>query len=89
MRSSVRDHYADSLPLPRIYPVPDGQILFEWSIRPKAASLEIDLSEKTGYWHVLDLETKEDADETLDLGESGGWKVLAQRLASIQEGQAG
>jgi hypothetical protein len=89
LESSVRDHYADSLPKPRIYPVPEGNISFEWSSNSKAASLEIDLGEKSGYWHVLDLATKEDADETLDLAKADGWKSLAKHLAGIQDGQAG
>jgi hypothetical protein len=29
--------------------VPEGNISFEWSLNTKAASLEIDLGEKSGY----------------------------------------
>jgi hypothetical protein len=84
LEASVRDHYSASLPPLRIYPVPDGQVLFEWSIHSKAASLEIDLSNRTGYWHILNLETREDSDESLDLGRSEGWKALAERLTDVQ-----
>src|SRR3954466_16289163 len=31
LESAVRDHYA-GLPLPHIFPSPDGQILFEWKL---------------------------------------------------------
>ena len=40
LEASVREHYPTELPSPRIYPSPGGQILFEWKIDSRAASLE-------------------------------------------------
>ena len=88
LEASVREHYSTGLPSPRIYPSPGGQILFEWKIDSRAASLEIDPENRTGYWHVLDTETKQDSDEDIDLATADGWGTLARRLAGIREGEA-
>jgi hypothetical protein len=89
LESSVLDHYAAGLPLPHIYPSPDGQIVFEWMINSRSASLEIDLAETSGYWHVLDLTRRgESTDEDLELGDAAGWNRLAELLAGIREGVA-
>jgi hypothetical protein len=89
LENSVRDHYVSGLPLPHIYPSPDGQIVFEWMINSRSASLEIDPGDTSGYWHVLDLKRRSDStDEDLELGNAAGWKRLAELLASIREGEA-
>lgn len=89
LEGSVRDHYAAGMPLPHIYPSPDGQILFEWKINSRSASLEINLAERTGYWHVFDLKSRGDSsEEDLALGNADGWDRLADRLAVIREGEA-
>jgi hypothetical protein len=89
LENSVRDHYVSGLPLPHIYPSPDGQIVFEWMINSRSASLEIDPGDTSGYWHVLDLTRRSDStDEDLELGNAAGWKRLAELLASIREGEA-
>jgi hypothetical protein len=89
LESSVLDHYATGLPLPHIYPSPDGQIVFEWMINAKSASLEIDLADTSGYWHVLDIKRRgESTDEDLELGDAAGWNRLAELLAGMREGMA-
>lgn len=85
LESVLRDQCAVKMPVPYICPSPDGQVLFEWSITPKSASLEIDLAKRKGYWHVLDLETKTDFDEDLDLSSADGWHKVADRLAALRE----
>jgi hypothetical protein len=86
LEDSIREHY-DGNPLPRIYPVPEGHILFEWTISNKAASLEIDVQTKSGYWHALDLLTKEDEDGQIDLSGAAGWGDLGDRLSKLQGAQ--
>jgi len=88
LESSVRDHYGSGMPLPHIFPVPGGQVLFEWKLDTKAASLEIDLGGRTGYWHVLDLKMKDDSDEDMDLGAPEGWNRLTERLMAIGGSEA-
>ena len=88
VESSVRDYYTPGTPLPSIFPSPDGQLVFQWRTANASATLEIDLGGRTGYWHVLNLKTKADSDEDLDLGAAAGWNRLVERLAGIGEGNA-
>jgi hypothetical protein len=88
LESSVREHYAPDTPLPHIFPTPDGQLVFQWSIANTSATLEVDLGRKTGYWHILDVKTGADSDEDLDLGAASGWSRLAERLSGIGRGDA-
>ena len=71
------------------YSSPDGQIVFEWNAGSKLASLEIDLGDKAGYWHVFDLTRRSDStDEDLNLGDAAGWNRLAEHVAAIREDEA-
>ncbi len=88
LESSVREHYSPGTPLPHIFPTPDGQVVFQWRIAGVSATLEIDLGEKTGYWHAFDVKTKADADEDMDLGAASGWNRLTEMLSGIGEGNA-
>jgi hypothetical protein len=88
LENSVRNYYVSGLPLPRIYPSPDGQIVFEWKLGSKSASLEIDLGDRAGYWHVLDLTRQSDStDDDLNLGDAAGWSRLVKHVVAIREGE--
>ena len=54
-------------PLPRLYSLAEGGVIAEWRIGDQDISLEIDLEEKTGYWHNLNHATDETEDRDLDL----------------------
>jgi len=86
---AIRNHYPVNLPLPRIYPAPEGTLVFEWSIGTQEASLEVDLSKRTGYWHVLNLANGEDQEVLLNLDEVEGWAVLGKRFSELMGGTAG
>ena len=88
LESSVSNYYPVGAPLPRIFPSPSGQILFEWKIESKSASLEIDLSERTGYWHVFDLTTRTDSDRDLNLSDADEWNWLVRHLVGGVGGDA-
>ena len=88
LESSVREHYVPGAPLPHIFPAPDGQIVFQWRIADTSATLEVDLGQKTGYWHAFDVKKSTDCDEDLNLGTASGWSRLAAQLAGIGDGGA-
>lgn len=73
-------NYPERLSLPYTFPTEGGGVRFEWSQNPIDASLEIDLSKKTAWWHTLNHESDADSEETLDLSGSAGWTRLAQLL---------
>jgi hypothetical protein len=76
-------YYPDSLAMPFLFPTPEGQILAEWSLRPWSPSIEINLVQKTGYWHVLNLKTDEEVDKQLDLTKSSSWIWLGQQIRTM------
>ena len=43
----LKDRYPDYLPRPYAYPVPDGGIQLEWSIKRQEISLEVDFESRT------------------------------------------
>lgn len=79
------DQYPDYLPLPRIYPTFEGGVRLEWSIGPNDASLEVNLSDRSGYWHNLNLQTDKDEERLLNLGDSGEWNWLNSKLRLFME----
>lgn len=83
LEASMRDHYVTGTPMPHIFPSPDGEVVFQWKIGHTSATLEIDLREKSGYWHALDLSTRKDSDADLELDGAAGWRCLAERLAAL------
>lgn len=81
--AKIFDHnFPDDLPLPFTYPTPDGTIQFEWDIKGSQASFEVDLTTKTGLWHVL-YDNHHDESRTLDISSDQGWFDLSELLTLI------
>ena len=74
--------YAD-VPLPYLYPTPEGRVLAEWSHKPWSSSLEIDLTRKSGDWHTLNLDTDVEESRELDLTNPKDWEWLVQEISRI------
>ncbi len=85
LQAKFSDQYLDHLPLPRIYPTFEGGVQLEWSISPNDASLEINLSDRSGYWHNLNLRTDKDEERLLNLEDGGEWDWLSARLQFLTE----
>ena len=77
--------YDRNLPLPRIYPTFDGDVQLEWMVGRNDASLEVDLSQRLGYWHNLNLKTDIDEERQLDLNDSDEWAWLNARILRLTE----
>jgi hypothetical protein len=77
----LNDRYPNSLPPPYAYPVPDGGIQLEWSIKRREISLDVDLESRTGDWHSLDLDTQEEEQSELNLSDDADWSWILTRLA--------
>src|SRR5262249_40569527 len=71
LAEAFEDHYSDNLRPPYVYPVPEGGVRLEWSIAPQDVSLEINLRERSGEWHSLNLETDEEEVQLLNLDNKG------------------
>lgn len=78
--------YPDAdLPLPYIFPTPEGGVLAEWFIGSNSASLEANFNDRSAYWHNLNLQTRKDEERTLDLQESSDWAWFKARLLALVE----
>ena len=71
------------LPLPYLYPTPDGEVEAEWEIGRYAVSLEIALPSQNAYYHQLHIDTREDAEEDLQLTETSAWQELNSKLQTL------
>jgi hypothetical protein len=75
--------YPEDLPLPFVYPTPEGGIRLEWSLGPQEITVEVDLEEHGAVLHVLDLASDEEREETLRLEEPASWDRLSEQLRQI------
>ena len=79
--ASFDQQYPNELPLPYLYPTPEGRVRAEWSIRPCELSLEVDLQRHTGSWHALDLTDDGEQTRTLNLDHgSADWQWLGAEV---------
>lgn len=73
--------------LPYLYPTPEGELLVEWSLGPREASLEVDLATRRGCWDSnWELEDVEEKSLDLDpLNPENDWPWITQRISSLWE----
>lgn len=84
--AGVFDRYLpDDLPLPYLYPTPEGGVRAEWSIKPYELSLNIDLTARTGGWHSLNLDDDDEQSRTLNLNDATAWEWLAGEVRRLAE----
>ncbi|MCR4317047.1 MAG: hypothetical protein NUW37_11950 [Planctomycetes bacterium] len=81
LESAMALYYPSDAPKPYIYPTEAGGIQIEWKESGHYFSIEIDLEEKSGYWHDLNTVTDEDYEEVMDLSGAVGWSRLCLLLA--------
>jgi hypothetical protein len=76
-------YYADDIPLPYLFPTPEGHVLAEWSLKPWSPSLEIHLAVKGAEWHCLNLDTDEESEKDVDLGKAEDWLWLGKEIRTL------
>lgn len=79
---AFEERYPSDLRLPYLFPIPNGQVLAEWSLAPWSLSLEINLATKRGYWHSLNLDTDAEVEKELDLSAGDEWDWVAEQIRS-------
>ena len=75
-------HFSDDLPLPHLYPTAEGGVRAEWTARPHELSLDIDLTARTGGWHLLNLDDDAEQARKLNLDDAKDWQWL---IAQVRE----
>jgi hypothetical protein len=68
--------FPDDLPLPHLYPTAEGGVRAEWTMKPHELSLDIDLTARTGDWHLLNLDNDAEQSRKLDLDDAKDWQWL-------------
>lgn len=76
-------NFDSELPLPHLYPTPEGAVLAEWRIGDWEVSLEIEIPEQKADYQALNLTTDESRDMELQLTESTAWATLNQALRDL------
>jgi hypothetical protein len=76
-------NFNKSLPLPHLYPTPEGSILAEWILGEWAISLEIEPANKTAQYEALNVISDESSELNLNLNEPSGWATLNDRLQHL------
>ncbi len=83
LAGEIKARYPVDLPLPYVYPVAEGGVRLEWSIGSQEVSLEIDLGQRSGEWHALNLDTGEEESRTLNLDDKAAWNGMIDRLTEM------
>ena len=76
------------LPLPHLYPTPEGGIQAEWSLGDWEATLEINLGTQSGEYQALNLANRQTHEHNFALSAPDGWKNLNEALKNIGGAQA-
>lgn len=84
------ERFAPELPLPRLYPTPEGNVLAEWTLGPWAVSLEIALPTLAAEYQAVHTNTSETREQSLLLAaeDGAGWATLNDALTQLLETQA-
>lgn len=77
-------HFPEDLPLPHIYPTPDGHIQAEWTLNAKDYSLEVNLQNGSATWYGPAPDGDEYEERSLNLDEDAGWENLVGKLRASQ-----
>lgn len=77
--------FDSDLPLPFLYPTPEGGLQAEWNLGNRSVTLEIELEELSATYHALDL-TSGDSDELgFALDRPQGWARLNDVLKLLEK----
>ncbi len=85
LASSFERHFPSDLPLPYIFPTPEGGVEAEWSIGRHSVIFEIDLDSRQGDWLRFDKQSDEEDARVLDLDDGGKWEWLAFEIRRLTE----
>jgi hypothetical protein len=77
---SFEEHFSDDLPLPYIFPMPDGGIQLEWNTIKFSANLELNLINKKGEYFCITKETRAINEDDLDFNDKAIWSKFNELI---------
>ena len=81
--------YPDDLPLPSLFPTPEGGIEAEWSLGARSIIFEIDLNSHRGHWLSFNKQpdgADDDDGRTLDLDDPTCWTWFTDEIRRVPAG---
>lgn len=84
------ERFSTDLPLPYLYPTPEGGVQAEWTLGSWEISLEITLPNLAADYQAVHTATGDTREQTLLLAaeDGSGWTALNDALAQLQEAKA-
>lgn len=86
LHETLACNYLDELPSPHLYPTETGGVQAEWSLGPNEITLDVNLETHLGEWHVLDMESGDVSERTLNCENDGDWSWLVDRIKGMAAG---
>lgn len=84
LASAFDDHFDSLLPLPHLYPTPEGGIQAEWSLNGWEITLAVDLQDKSADFQSLRISDEAQSDMTLNLATADDWQRLNHALQQVE-----
>jgi hypothetical protein len=81
--ANFEEHYDTTLPLPALFPTPEGCLQLEWNTDDDAVSLTIDLTAEKGDYFHLQKKTQEFTERDLNLALPDDWQKLNELLKPL------
>lgn len=86
---SFEHYFPDDLPLPYLFPTPEGGIEAEWRLGTHSVIFGIDLDTRRGDWLQYDRRLADDEhSKELDLNEDGDWNWIASEIRRLADATA-
>ena len=84
------ERFSPDLPLPYLYPTPEGGVQAEWTLGPWEVSLEVTLPSLAADYQAVHTATGETREQALLLAaeDGSGWSALNDALTQLQEAKA-
>jgi len=79
-------NFDKNLPLPFIFPTPEGGIQAEWTINQHEISLTINLDSKDSYYHELNFSNDQEDEDKFNLNNTEDWRKLNLKLNNLVKG---
>jgi hypothetical protein len=83
LTSKFAQAFPADLPLPFVYPTPEGGIRLEWSLGSQDCTVDVDLATRGARLHALNLSSDEEREDNLNLNEPADWARLVDQIQRI------
>ena len=87
LSAAFESNFPDDLPLPNVFPTPEGEIEAEWSLGNQSVILGINLADHQGDWLQFDRQQPDDEhSRELDLNQDDDWEWVTREIGRLSDG---